>query len=86
MGHDDQKAVLFYLGFLPAFLNLSALTPSDIAVIVTVTIVAVGGVKLAYAYAAAKAGHVFGGKLSKAMNILAALTMLAAGLWVIICA
>lgn len=79
----DQKAVLFYLGFLPAFLNLSTLTTSDIAVIMGVTVVAVGGVKLAYAYAAGKAGQVFGSRLSEAMNILAAVVMFAAGVWVI---
>jgi threonine/homoserine/homoserine lactone efflux protein len=79
----DQKAVLFYLGFLPAFLNLSTLTASDVAIIVGVTVVAVGGVKLAYAYAAVKAGQVFGSRLSEAMNILAASVMFVAGVWVI---
>ncbi len=54
----DQKAILFYPGFLPAFLNISILTLPDIAVILRITIVAVGGVKLAYAYAAGKAGQV----------------------------
>lgn len=79
----DQKAILFYLGFLPAFLNLSTLTASDIVVIVAITVVAVGGVKLVYAYAAERAGHVFGGRFSEAMNMLAAFIMLAAGVWVI---
>lgn len=80
----DQKAVLFYLGFLPAFLDLSALTAIDVAVIVGVTVVAVGGVKLAYAYAADKVGQAFGSKLSEAMNLLAAVILFAAGAWVIV--
>ena len=25
----DQKAILFYLGFLPAFMDLDAITPAD---------------------------------------------------------
>jgi threonine/homoserine/homoserine lactone efflux protein len=74
----DQKAVLFYLGFLPAFLDLSVFTTSDIVLVVAVTVVAVGGVKLAYAYAAEQAGHVFGGKLGVAMNVLTAMVMLVA--------
>jgi len=45
----DQKAILFYLGFFPAFLDLVAMSALDTAVILLVTTVAVGGVKLAYA-------------------------------------
>jgi threonine/homoserine/homoserine lactone efflux protein len=80
----DQKAVLFYLGFLPAFLDLSALTRADIALVVGVAIFAVGGVKLGYAYAAEQAGHVLGGKLGVAMNVLTAIVMLVAAVWVLI--
>jgi threonine/homoserine/homoserine lactone efflux protein len=45
----DQKAALFYLGFLPAFLPLTSLTPLDVAVVAAVVALAVGGVKLASA-------------------------------------
>lgn len=80
----DQKAVLFYLGFLPAFLDLSALTVADAAGIVAITVVAVGGVKLVYAWAAVRAGQVFGHALGEAMNRLSAVILFAAGLWVIV--
>lgn len=80
----DQKAVLFYLGFLPAFLDLSALGPADIGIIVGVTVVAVGGVKLGYAGAAAHAGRMFGGRVVASMNVLAALVVWSAGLWLIL--
>lgn len=80
----DQKAVLFYLGFLPAFLDVSTLTALDVGVVVGITVVAVGGVKLVYAYAAGKAGRVFGGKLGEAMNRLAAVILFAAGVWLIV--
>jgi threonine/homoserine/homoserine lactone efflux protein len=45
----DQKAVLFYLSFFPAFVDLSALTWIDTGVVVAIALTAVGGVKLAYA-------------------------------------
>ena len=40
----DQKAILFYLGFFPAFVDLQRIAPLDVAIIIAVTIVAVGGV------------------------------------------
>ncbi len=48
----DVKAILFYASLFPAFVDMSSLTAVDIVVIVLVTIVAVGGVKLIYAYSA----------------------------------
>lgn len=80
----DQKAVLFYFGLLPAFVDVSALTVTDVGVIVVVTIVAVGGVKLVYAYGADRAGQALGSKLGEAINVLASATMVIAGVWVIV--
>ena len=51
----DQKAILFYIGFLPAFVDLSNLTVTDTSLIIAIAIGAVGGVKLAYAYMAERA-------------------------------
>lgn len=45
----DQKAVLFYLSFFPAFVDLSALTLADTGWVVAIALTAVGGVKLGYA-------------------------------------
>ena len=45
----DQKAVLFYLAFFPAFLDLQALTVVDAGAIALITFVAVGGTKCVYA-------------------------------------
>lgn len=80
----DQKAILFYLGFLPVFINLSTLTLVDIIIISAITIVAVGGIKLVYVYVAVKAGHAFGSSFNRAMNAVAAVVMLLAGVWVIV--
>ncbi|MEL7430256.1 MAG: LysE family translocator [Pseudomonadota bacterium] len=45
----DVKAILFYASLFPTFLDLGALTSTDIATVVVVTILAVGGVKMVYA-------------------------------------
>lgn len=52
----DQKAILFYLGFFPAFVDLSSLSAADVGIILIVAIVAVGAPKLLYALLARKAG------------------------------
>ncbi|MGR9087034.1 MAG: LysE family translocator [Gammaproteobacteria bacterium] len=78
----DQKAVLFYLGFLPAFIDLAAMTASDIGAVMAVTILAVGGVKLGYVYAASRASGFWGAGAGRAMNGLAACIMIAAGVFV----
>lgn len=51
----NPKAMLFYLGFFPAFLELSTVSMFDIALIMVVATLSVGGVMLGYAYAASKA-------------------------------
>jgi threonine/homoserine/homoserine lactone efflux protein len=80
----DQKAVLFYMGFLPAFLDLAKLTYTDISVLILVTLCAVGGVKIGYAYAADRASIFLGGRTVGAMNIVAACIMGIAGIFIIV--
>jgi len=53
---SDQKAVLFYLAFLPAFVDLRIVGGIDVLFICGITFLAVGGVKVAYALAAARLG------------------------------
>lgn len=79
----DQKAVLFYLGFLPAFVDLDALSPGDVGLVVVATILAVGGVKLAYAWAASRAGRRIGGGAARFMNRAAAGLLIAVGVWLV---
>jgi threonine/homoserine/homoserine lactone efflux protein len=45
----DVKAILFYLSLLPMFLDLAALRPHDVLVVIAVTVLAVGGIKSGYA-------------------------------------
>jgi threonine/homoserine/homoserine lactone efflux protein len=48
----DIKAILFYASMFPAYVDMSSLHTVDVAEIVMVTILAVGSVKIFYAYAA----------------------------------
>jgi len=54
----DHKAILFYLGFFPAFLDLNAVSLADTLTVLGITIVAVGGAKTLYAFLAARASQV----------------------------
>ncbi len=55
----NPKVILFYLGFLPTFVDLTALKTVDIVVIATVVTLVLGLTMLAYAYAAAQARSLF---------------------------
>ena len=76
----DQKAILFYLGFFPAFIDLSTMTPADTLIIVVIAILGVGGAKLTYAFLAARASLLFNNSGAlRAINILAACVMILVG-------
>ncbi|AFZ35301.1 Lysine exporter protein (LYSE/YGGA) [Stanieria cyanosphaera PCC 7437] len=79
----DQKATLFYLGFFPAFLDLSQVSYFDTGIIIGITIVAVGGVKLGYAFMADRARLLISSKTRKIMNLVAGSVMIAVGLFLI---
>jgi threonine/homoserine/homoserine lactone efflux protein len=77
----DQKAILFYLGFFPAFIDLSRMTPADTMIIIAIAIVGVGGAKLVYAWLADRASLLF--KNTRAVhgiNMLAGGVMIAVGM------
>ncbi len=76
----DQKAILFYLGFFPAFIDLSRMTPADTLIIIVIAIIGVGGAKLVYAYLADRASLALKNtRAVRAINILAACVMIAVG-------
>jgi len=77
----DQKAILFYLGFFPAFIDLSMMTPMDTLIIVLIAILGVGGAKLVYAYLADRASLMFkDSRTLRGINRLAAAIMIAVGI------
>jgi threonine/homoserine/homoserine lactone efflux protein len=76
----DQKAILFYLGFFPAFMDLSRLSPADTGIILLIAIVAVGGPKIFYAFMAERATLIFrNSKATRAINIAAGGVMVGVG-------
>lgn len=80
----DQKVILFYLGFFPAFIDLATVSSMDMTIILTIVVVAVGGAKLSYAYLADRAGLLLQkSKVFKAVNRVAAGVMIAVGLFLI---
>ncbi|OEE86320.1 threonine transporter RhtB [Enterovibrio norvegicus FF-162] len=68
---SNPKAVLFYMGFFPAFVDLSATTAIDVVSILFISTFSVGGVLAIYACAASKASFVFtGSNARKRLNKL----------------
>ena len=77
----DQKAILFYLGFFPAFIDLSTITPADTLIIILIAIVGVGGAKLVYAFLADRASLLLrDSRALHGINMLAACVMIAVGI------
>lgn len=80
----DQKAILFYLGFFPAFIDLSTLSLADTSIILVIATVAVGGPKLLYAFMAERAGLIFrNSKATRAINIATGSVMVGVGVFLV---
>lgn len=80
----DQKAILFYLGFFPAFIDLQRISPLDAGIVIALMIVAVGGPKLGYAWVAARGtGSLVGGRMGQWIRRIAAGVLLGVGVFLI---
>ena len=55
----NPKAILFYVGFFPAFINVSDVSNSDVLKIMAAATLAFGSVNLFYSYMAVKAKNLF---------------------------
>ena len=81
---SDYKAILFYIGFFPAFVDVSAISVLDAFVVMGVAAIAVGGVKAGYAYLAARARTLFKStNVRLGMNFTAGMVMFGTGLFVL---
>jgi threonine/homoserine/homoserine lactone efflux protein len=77
----DQKATLFYLGFFPAFVDMTKITLIDTGIIMAIAIVAVGGVKVVYALIADRARLLIRSNFTRRLNVLAGVVMIGVGLF-----
>ncbi len=80
----DQKATLFYLGFFPAFLDISQISYFDTCIIVAITVLTVGGVKLGYAFMAEKARWLINPQMQKTLNMAGGLIMMTIGIFLLV--
>ena len=77
---SNPKVILFYCGFLPTFLDLSALTIIDLALVAAIITLVLSGVLTTYAYLASRARKMFTNERSvKRLNRAAGGVMVAAG-------
>lgn len=81
----DIKATLFYLGFFPAFVDISKISYFETSIIIAIATVAVGGVKLGYAFIASRARLLinFSSTFRKRINFPAGCVMIAVGVFLI---
>jgi threonine/homoserine/homoserine lactone efflux protein len=81
----DVKAVIFYVSLFPVFIDLSALKATEILVVIFVTVLGVGGVKILYALSATKVASIAGElKFEKAARKTAGGFMVGAGTYLIV--
>lgn len=78
---SNPKAILFYISFFPAFINVQSVTGTEIYQLLLMATIAVGGVMAAYAYAASKAADLFknSSRAAEALNVTAGSIMVGSG-------
>jgi threonine/homoserine/homoserine lactone efflux protein len=54
----DVKAIFFYISLFPAFINLKELSQTDIAIVLLIDVIVVGGIKIFYAFSARKVASI----------------------------
>jgi threonine/homoserine/homoserine lactone efflux protein len=76
----NPKAIAFYCGFLPGFVDMQALTGTDVALVMGIIVPIIATVPLIYAWLAARGRHAIRSpRLWKAMNRTAGTIMIGAG-------
>ena len=78
---SNPKVILFYCSFLPTFLELSALTPIDLIIVVTIITMVLGSVLGIYAFLASRARRMVTDQQAfRRLNRTAGVVMVGAGL------
>src|SRR5690606_24174123 len=82
---SDIKAIFFYASLFPVLLDMHALSLLDIGTIVVITIIAVGGIKLLYAWLAARMQRLpFSQRFARPARTVAGSAMIGAGAWLLL--
>ncbi len=77
---SDLKAILFYASLFPALFDLEAFTIVDFLLVISITAITVGGVKVAYAAMARSLGSRWAGKkIAKQGKLIAGSLMIGTG-------
>jgi threonine/homoserine/homoserine lactone efflux protein len=82
----DVKAAVFYFGFLQAFVKVGALSLPDLLAVLGTAILAVGGAKLGYAFAAAKLNTWIGPRLGRNLVRAGGVLMMGVGVFLAVSA
>ena len=78
----DPKAIIFYMSFLPAFIEMPSASILDLSIILLMAMIAVTGVKLGYAFMAEKARLLFqSSRAKKRINVTAGAVLIGIGLF-----
>ncbi len=76
----NPKVILFYMAFLPTFVDLESVSASDVALIAMLVTTILGTVMISYAYTAARAACLFQSRRSRTfLHRSAGTTIFAAG-------
>jgi len=76
----NPKVILFYLGFVPAFVDLATLQTADVVMIAAVVSLVLGATMLGYAYAASRSRQLFrSAKAKRLLNRTSGGVMIATG-------
>lgn len=81
----DIKAIVFYASLFPAFLDMRTLSAADIGMILVITTLAVGGIKLLYAWLAARMQRLpFSPRFARPARTAVGSAMVGAGAWLLL--
>lgn len=79
----DQKAILFYSGLLPAFIDMAAVTSDELIIVLLSMTIAVLSARLIYAAIAVQGRHHLQGHSLRLLQRFSALMMIAIGIFVL---
>ncbi|WP_428848295.1 LysE family translocator [Shewanella olleyana] len=81
IGLSNPKAIIFYIGFFPAFVPSTNITINDVIIVMSIATLSFGSVNLCYSLMAVKAKKIFSSaKANLIINRVAGSVMLIAGI------